>query len=81
LSLVKVTRYYSCWDDYNNVGKVILYDRSSNKLDERVYNNPEEFQVILGRLRNEKPIWFGTHSKHLKTGTLSTDGSVGDQKR
>ena len=80
MALVKVTRYYSCWDNDHNVGKVILYDRSSNKLDERIYNNLEEFQVFLGRLRNEKPIWFGIHSKHIKTGALSNEGLVGDQE-
>lgn len=36
-------------------------------MDNRIYNNPEEFQVIVGMLRNEKYIWFDPNTKHLRT--------------
>ena len=79
MSLVKVARYYGSWDKEKNIGKIVLYDKGSNKLFDREYNNPEEFQEILGKLRSEKPLWFGRNSIKLKKGTLIQDESVVDQ--
>lgn len=80
MALIEVERYYSRWDLNDHVGKVILYDASNNNLDERQYSDPNEFQVIVGMLRYEKPLWFGTNSKHLRTGALSGAEPVGEQE-
>jgi hypothetical protein len=49
-------------------------------LDNRVYNNPEEFQVIVDILRNEKPLLFDDSTKHLRTGFGATGEPVGEEE-
>ncbi len=80
MALTQVARYYSRWDLDNHDGRIALYDASDNVLDNRTYTNPDEFQVIVGILRNEKPLWFDSSTKHLRTGFGSTGEPVGEEE-
>ena len=80
MALIEVKRYYSRWDLDSHKGKVILFDTDNNFLDEREYTDPDEFQVIVGMLRNEKPLWFSPTMKHLRTGALGSGEPVGEQE-
>ena len=80
MALIEVKRYYSRWDLDDHKGKVILYDANNRSLDEREYTNPDEFQVIVGMLRNEKPLYFSDSQKHLRTGALGGGEPVGEEE-
>jgi hypothetical protein len=80
MALVPVARYYSRWDLDNHDGRVALYDAINNTIDNRVYNNPEEFQVIVGMLRYEKPLWFDDVQGHLRTGFGATGEPIGEEE-
>ena len=80
MALKQVARYYSRWDLDNHKGKIALYDAGNNSLDNRVYSDPEEFQVITGLLRNEKPLWFDSSAKHLRTGYGATGEPPGEEE-
>ena len=80
MALIEIKRYYSRWDLDNHVGKVILYDADNNSLDEREYSDPNEFQTIVGMLRYEKPLYFSTNLKHLRTGALGAGEPVGEEE-
>ncbi|MBA3036411.1 MAG: hypothetical protein FP814_07955 [Desulfobacterium sp.] len=68
MALKQIARYYTRWDLENHNGRIALFDSNNEYLDNRTYKNPEEFQVIVGMLRNEKHLWFDTNTKHLRTG-------------
>ena len=78
--LKTVVRYYSRWDLDNHDGRIALYDSTNKELDNRVYSNPEEFQVIVEMLRYEKPLWFDNGTKHLRTGYGSSGEPVGEEE-
>lgn len=80
MALTPVARYYSRWDLDNHDGRVALYSAANVTLDNRVYTNPEEFQVIVEMLRYEKPLWFDTDTKHLRTGFGVTGEPVGEEE-
>lgn len=80
MALTQVARYYSRWDLDNHDGRIALYDAANNNLDNRTYTNPEEFQVIVGMLRNETPLWFDDTVKHLRTGFGATGEPVGEEE-
>ncbi len=80
MALIQVARYYSRWDLDNHDGRIALYD-ANNEIDNRTYSSPEEFQVIVEMLRFEKPLWFDTSAKHLRTGFGATGGEpVGEEE-
>lgn len=76
--LITVVRYYSRWDLDNHDGRIALYGATNNQLDNRVYSNPEEFKLIVEMLRYEKPLWFDSGTKHLRTGYGSSGEPVGE---
>ena len=80
MALTQVARYYSRWDLDNHNGRIALYGASNNSIENRVYTNPEEFQVIVGMLRNEKPLWFDSDMKHLRTGFGATGEPTGEEE-
>ena len=80
MALVQVARYYLRWDLDSHDGRIALYDASSSVLDNRTYGSPDEFRLIADLLRHEKPLWFDTDVKHLRTGFGSTGEPVGEQE-
>ena len=66
---VLVTSYYSRWDLNGHKGRIALYESSNQLIENRIFNEPAEFQVIISMLRNEKPLWFDTKVHHLRTGS------------
>ena len=80
MALKQVARYQSRWDLDNHNGRIALYDASNNELDNRVYSNPEEFQVIVEILRYERPLWFDPSAKHLRTGFGATGEPIGEEE-
>lgn len=56
MAIKQVARYYTRWDLDNHNGRIALYDINNEYLDNRVYNNPEGFQIVVGMFRNEKYI-------------------------
>ena len=80
MALIQVARYYSRWDLDNHNGRIAIYDVGNNELDNRVYSDRQEFRLIVDLLRNEKPLWFDTTAKHLRTGFGSTGEPVGEEE-
>ncbi len=80
MALEQVARYYSRWDLDNHNGRIALYDASNAAIDNREYSNPDEFQVIVGMLRNEKPLWFDSDTRHLRTGFGATGEPTGEEE-
>ncbi|ASQ89705.1 hypothetical protein CHL67_01120 [Prosthecochloris sp. GSB1] len=66
---VLVASYYSRWDMNEHTGRIALYDSSNQLIENRVFRDPAEFQVVISMLRNEKPLWFDTEVLHLRTGS------------
>jgi hypothetical protein len=80
MALIQVARYYTRWDLDNHDGRVALYDASNNTIDNRVYTSPEEFQVIVGMLRYETPLWFDDVDRHLRTGFGAAGEPTGEEE-
>lgn len=76
----QIARYYSRWDLDNHNGRITLYTPTNALVETRVYNNPEEFRLIVDLLRNEKPLWFDDSPKWLKTGFAATGEPVGEEE-
>jgi hypothetical protein len=69
MATILVASYYSRWDMIDHKGRIAFYDSSNQLIENRIFNDPAEFQVIVSMLRNEKPLWFDTDVKHLRTGS------------
>ena len=80
MALTEVKRYYSRWKLDTHQGKIILYDTDNNVLDNRNYGDANEFQLVVGMLRNEKPLYFSDTLKHLRTGALGSGEPVGEEE-
>ncbi len=80
MSVTRVARYYSRWDLDDHNGRVNLYDENNIKLEGRTLANPAEFQLIVELLRTEKPIFFDSARKHLRTGFGAAGEPVGEQE-
>lgn len=80
MALTQVARYYSRWDLDNHNGRIALYNSSNSEIDNRTYSNPEEFQLIVGMLRFEQPLWLDTDAKFLRTGFGSGGEPVGEEE-
>jgi hypothetical protein len=80
MALIQVARYYTRWDLDNHDGRIALYDATNNEVDNRTYSDAEEFQLIVGLLQNEKPLWFDDVAKHLRTGFGATGEPVGEEE-
>ncbi len=65
---ILVASYYSRWDLHKHTGRIALYDSSNQLIDNHRYENPAEFQVVVSMLRNEKPVWYETEARYLRTG-------------
>ncbi len=78
MALTQIARYYSRWDLDSHNGRIALYNASNAVLDNRTFANPEEFQVIIDLLRNEKPLWYDSATKHLRTGYGANGEPVGE---
>ncbi len=76
----QIVRYYARWDLDNHNGRITLYDLSNSYVETRIYDNPEEFQLIVDLLRNEKPLWFDDGPKWLKTGYGASGEPVGEEE-
>jgi hypothetical protein len=66
---ILVASYYSRWDLTGHKGRIALYDPSNQLIENHLFSDPAEFQVVASMLRNEKPLWFDTDVKHLRTGS------------
>jgi len=66
---ILVASYYSRWDMQEHKGRIAFYDSSNQLIENRLFSDPAEFQVVVSMLRNEKPLWFDTAAKHLRTGS------------
>ena len=80
MALIQIARYYSRWDLDNHDGRIALYDASNAQVDNRTYSSTDEFQVIVGMLRYETPLWFDDVDKHLRTGFGATGEPVGEEE-
>jgi hypothetical protein len=80
VALKHVARYYSRWDLDNHIGRITLFDSGNSILDNRTYNNPEEFQLIVEMLRIEKPLWFQSNTKQLRTGFGMAGEPTGEEE-
>ncbi|MDT9546443.1 MAG: hypothetical protein HQ516_04195 [Chlorobium sp.] len=69
---ILVASYYSRWDIKNHTGRIALYDSANQEIENHAFSEPAEFQVIVSMLRNEKPLWYETEAKHLRTGNEPT---------
>ena len=77
---IEVKRYFARWDLDNHTGRIVLYDTNNVELDNRVYPNLAEFQLILEMLRFEKPLYFDDSTKHLRTGFGAAGEPVGEEE-
>lgn len=66
---ILVASYYSRWDLAEHKGRIALYDTSNQLIENHLFIHPAEFQVVASMLRHEKPLWFDTEVKHLRTGS------------
>lgn len=66
---ILVASYYSRWDLAGHKGRIAFFDSANQLIDNHMFTNPAEFQVVVSMLRNEKPLWFDTDVKHLRTGS------------
>ena len=66
---ILVASYYSRWDLAGHKGRIAMYDSSNQLIENHLFSDPAEFQVVASMLRNEKPLWFDTDVKHLRTGS------------
>jgi hypothetical protein len=80
MALTPIARYYSRWDVDNHNGRIALYGAGNALLDNRTYSNPGEFQVLVEMLRYEKPLWFDTKVKHVRTGFGTSGEPVGEEE-
>jgi hypothetical protein len=64
----EVLHYTIRWNLENHRGRILLVDPANNVLDDRVYENVDEFQLVVGILRNETPVRFDDVQKILRTG-------------
>ena len=77
---IEVARYYCRWDLKNGNGRIALFSSTYDALDNRTYSNPEEFQLIVDMLRNEKPLWFDSDTKYLMTGSGEIGEPTGEEE-
>ncbi len=78
---IEVDKYFARWDLDNHTGRIVLYSEKDGKieeLDNRVYPNLAEYQLILEMLRLEKPLYFDDRTKHLRTGFGADGEPVGE---
>jgi len=80
MAQVQVVRYYSRWDLDNHEGRIALYDAGNNIVENRVVNDREEFHIVMDLLRYERPLWFDTEAKQLRTGFGATGEPVGEEE-
>ncbi len=80
MALRQVARYYSRWDVDNHNGRIALYDSTNGSIDNRVINSADEFQLIVGMLRNEKPLWYDDVANQLRTGFGATGEPTGEEE-
>lgn len=69
---ILVASYYSRWDLGAHNGRIALYDSSNQLIENHLFSDPAEFQVVASMLRNEKPLWYETEAHHLRTGNEPT---------
>ncbi|MCF8383530.1 MAG: hypothetical protein K9G39_08075 [Chlorobium sp.] len=66
---ILVSSYYSRWDINEHEGRIAFYDSDNHLIENRVFKDPAEFQVVISMLRHDAPLWFDTEANHLRTGT------------
>lgn len=63
---VQVTRYYARWSPVHHTGYIIVYWTGGSKaFPEGSFQSPEEFQVMVDLLRNERPVWWDEPTHRL----------------
>ncbi|WP_041463940.1 hypothetical protein [Pelodictyon luteolum] len=65
---ILVASYYSRWNLHNHTGRIALYDSGSQLIENHIFSDPAEFQVVVSMLRNERPLWYETEAHHLRAG-------------
>jgi len=68
MAIHPVVAYNIRWNLDNHRGRIALFDQANNQLDDRAYQNPDEFQLVVDILRNEKPLRFDDAQNILRTG-------------
>lgn len=66
---ILVASYYSRWDMAAHKGRIALYDSGNQLIENHLFTDPAEFDVIAGMLRHEQPVWFDTEAKYLRAGS------------
>ncbi len=66
---ILVSSYYSRWDISEHEGRIAFYDSDNQLIENRVFKDPAEFQVVVSMLRHDAPLWYDTEVNHLRAGT------------
>ena len=66
---ILVSSYYSRWDISEHEGRIAFYDSDNQLIENRVFKDPAEFQVVVSMLRHDTPLWYDTQACHLRAGT------------
>ncbi|MBM3421878.1 MAG: hypothetical protein FJY09_01290 [Chlorobi bacterium] len=66
---ILVSSYYSRWDLAEHEGRIAVYDSDNQLIDNRIFRDPAEFQVVVSMLRHDTPLWYDTQACHLRAGT------------
>ncbi|HEX7239957.1 MAG TPA: hypothetical protein VF263_06800 [Longimicrobiaceae bacterium] len=87
MAVVSVGVYQALWNPSGDTartgsGTLILRDAGSGDL-HRIENlGAQDFQVMLGMLQNERPLFWDTDARHLRTSHAQSAGAepVGEQE-
>jgi len=66
---ILIASYYSRWDLSEHEGRIAFYDPDNQLIENRLFSDPAEFQVIISMLRHDTPLWYDTEACHLRAGT------------
>lgn len=62
-----IVQYRASWDMNHHFGVIQLRAENGSWSPSKRFDNPQEFQVVLDLLRNEKPIYHDTGHDRIKT--------------
>jgi hypothetical protein len=65
---ILVSSYYSRWDITEHEGRIAFYDSNNQLIENHVFKDPAEFQVVISMLRHDSPLWYDTEACHLRAG-------------
>lgn len=62
-----ILQYRASWDMNNHYGVIQLRAQDGSWSPPKRFENPQEFQVIIDLLRNEKPIYHDVNRDRIRT--------------